>query len=60
MITSSTMTNRLQQLKKKELITRIANPQDARSLKVVLNPKGLAVIDQLIYQHVALEKHSTN
>ena len=56
MITSGTMTNRLQQLKKKGLITRIANPQDARSLKVVLSPKGLAVIDQLIYQHVALEK----
>lgn len=56
MITSGTMTNRLQQLKKKGFIYRTENPEDARSLKVVLSNKGLKLIDQLIYQHVELEK----
>ena len=56
MITSGTMTNRLQQLKKKELISRAPNPDDARSLLVSLTESGLALIDALIYEHVALEK----
>lgn len=56
MITSGTMTNRLQQLQKKGLITRVPNPIDARSMRVSLNEKGLKLIDELIYQHVDLEK----
>lgn len=56
MITSGTMTNRLQQLQKKGLITRVPNPEDARSMKVTLNEKGLKLIDELIYRHVDLEK----
>lgn len=56
MITSGTMTNRLQQLKKKGLIHRSPNPEDARSLLVSLTDSGLALIDTLIYEHVALEK----
>lgn len=56
MITSGTMTNRLQQLKKKGLISRTENLEDARSLKVVLSAQGLKLIDELIYQHVDLEK----
>ena len=56
MISSGTMTNRLQQLEKKGLITRCCNPEDARSLLVKLSDEGLKLIDQLIYDHVALEK----
>lgn len=56
MITSGTMTNRLQQLQKKGLIQRSPNPEDARSLLVILSDEGLTLIDKLIYQHVALEK----
>ncbi len=56
MITSGTMTNRLQQLQKKGLIQRSPNPEDARSLLVILSDEGLTLIDKLIYQRVALEK----
>lgn len=56
MISSGTMTNRLQKLQKKGLITRVPNPEDARSMKVTLNEKGLKLIDELIYRHVNLEK----
>lgn len=56
MITSGTMTNRLQQLQKKGFIIRSKNPLDARSLMVELSPEGLSLIDDLIYQHVAIEK----
>ncbi len=55
MITSGAMTNRLQQLEKKALITRIANPKDARSLLVQLSEKGLALIDKAIVEHIELE-----
>ncbi|MGL4674674.1 MAG: MarR family winged helix-turn-helix transcriptional regulator [Wohlfahrtiimonas sp.] len=56
MISSGTMTNRLQQLEKKGLVHRCCNPEDARSSLVKLSDKGLKLIDQLIYDHVALEK----
>lgn len=56
MISSGTMTNRLQQLEKKGLIHRCCNPEDARSSLVALSDAGLKLIDQLIYDHVALEK----
>lgn len=56
MISSGTMTNRLQQLEKKGLIHRCCNPTDARSSLVELSDEGLKLIDQLIYDHVALEK----
>ena len=56
MISSGTMTNRLQQLEKKGLVRRCCNPIDARSSLVELSNDGLKLIDQLIYDHVALEK----
>ena len=56
MISSGTMTNRLQQLEKKGLVRRCCNPADARSSLVELSDEGLKLIDQLIYDHVALEK----
>ena len=56
MISSGTMTNRLQQLEKTGLIHRCCNPEDARSSLVKLSDEGLKLIDQLIYDHVALEK----
>lgn len=56
MITSGTMTNRLQRLEKKGLVTRKVNPEDARSMLVVLNDEGLKLINLLIVKHVAREK----
>ncbi|GAA5093515.1 MarR family winged helix-turn-helix transcriptional regulator [Wohlfahrtiimonas larvae] len=56
MISSGTMTNRLQQLEKKGLINRCNHPEDARSSLVALSDDGLKLINQLIYDHVELEK----
>lgn len=55
MVSSGTMTNRLQHLEKKELIERIDNPEDKRSLLVKLTSKGLDLIDRAIASHVQLE-----
>ncbi|WP_051304711.1 MarR family winged helix-turn-helix transcriptional regulator [Chitinilyticum litopenaei] len=55
MITSGTMTHRLQKLEASGLIARQANPDDARSQLVVLSPAGLALIDAAVAAHVATE-----
>lgn len=55
MVSSGTMTNRLQHLEKKELIERIDNPEDKRSLLVKLTPKGLDLINIAVKSHVQLE-----
>ena len=55
MVSSGTMTNRLQHLQRKALIVREANPNDGRSLLVKLTDKGLAVINACVTQHVELE-----
>jgi DNA-binding MarR family transcriptional regulator len=55
MVSSGTMTNRLQHLEKKELIERIDNLEDKRSLLVKLTPKGLELIDRAVASHVQLE-----
>ena len=54
------MTNRLQHLEKKELIERIDNPDDKRSLLVKLTPKGLDLIDRAVASHVQLENDLMN
>ena len=46
MVTSGTMTNRLQRLEEKGLIRRLPNPEDARSQLVQLTPQGKALIEQ--------------
>ncbi len=56
MVTSGTMTNRLQRLENKGLISRLPNPEDARSLLVVLSESGLVLINELIFAHVEAEK----
>ena len=55
MVTSGTMTNRLQRLEANGLVRRVPNSQDARSLLVQLTPTGLALIDQVVEAHVANE-----
>ncbi len=55
MITSGTMTHRLKALEKRGLITRLANPQDARSMLVTLTPEGRRLIDEAVETHVANE-----
>ena len=55
MVSSGTMTNRLQHLEKKQLITRIDNPDDKRSSLVQLTDAGVSLIDEVMISHIQLE-----
>ncbi|MBY4675079.1 MarR family winged helix-turn-helix transcriptional regulator [Marinobacterium arenosum] len=55
MITSGTMTHRLQRLEARGLVERKANPDDARSKLVQLTDSGLALIERAVEAHVANE-----
>lgn len=52
MITSGTMTNRIDQLEKQGLVERLPHPEDRRALLVALTEKGRAVIDAAVTEHV--------
>ncbi len=56
MVTSGTMTNRIDQLVKDDLVARIPNPNDKRSVHVQLTEKGLAKIDAAVTEHVETQK----
>ncbi|MCZ6835032.1 MAG: MarR family transcriptional regulator [Planctomycetota bacterium] len=53
MVTSGTMTNRVDQLVRAGHVERIKNPQDGRSVLITLTDKGLKVIDVAVTDHVA-------
>ncbi|VVE43321.1 MarR family winged helix-turn-helix transcriptional regulator [Pandoraea fibrosis] len=55
MVTSGTMTHRLQRLEARGWIARVANPDDARSLLVQLTDAGFALIERAVEAHVANE-----
>jgi DNA-binding MarR family transcriptional regulator len=48
LVTSATMTNRLDRLEQEGLVRRLPDPNDRRALLVELTPKGLALIDEVI------------
>nr|WP_314263238.1 MarR family transcriptional regulator [uncultured Moellerella sp.] len=52
MVTSGTMTNRIDQLEKAGLVLRESNPADGRGFLISLTDKGLALIDRAIESHV--------
>lgn len=56
MVTSGTMTHRLQRLEAKSLIQRTPNDQDARSMLVQLTPKGCQLIDRAVEAHLDNER----
>jgi DNA-binding MarR family transcriptional regulator len=56
MITSGTMTHRLQRLEASGLVQRVPNQHDARSVLVQLTPKGLALINRAVAAHVENER----
>lgn len=60
MITSGTMTNRIDQLEKAGLVTREQNPQDGRSVIIALTDKGFAVIDAAVTKHVQTQARLTS
>jgi DNA-binding MarR family transcriptional regulator len=52
MVTSGTMTNRIDQLEKAGLVSRAPSPEDGRSVIISLTPRGLAAIDAAVAAHV--------
>ncbi len=59
MVTSGTMTNRIDQLEKQGLVARLSNPQDGRSVLIGLTDKGLSVIEDAVTAHVANQQRIT-
>ncbi len=53
MVTSGTMTHRVDQLVRAGHVKRIRNPQDGRSVLIALTDRGLKVIDAAVTDHVA-------
>ncbi|MGY0613600.1 MarR family winged helix-turn-helix transcriptional regulator [Vibrio sp. FJH11] len=56
MLTSGAMTNRLDKLEKKGLISREHSREDRRSVTVALTSVGLQLIDNLIVEHVEVQR----
>jgi len=55
MLTSGAMTNRLDKLEIKGLITRIHSKQDRRSVSIALTELGKKLIDKVIKDHVKIQ-----
>lgn len=56
MITSGTMTNRVDQLAKAGLVCRTADPEDARRAVIKLTQAGFDLIDTMLADHVARQQ----
>lgn len=56
MVSSGTMTHRLQRLESSGLVQRLPNENDARSMLVQLTAAGRALIDRALDAHVANER----
>ncbi|WP_299686331.1 MarR family transcriptional regulator [uncultured Vibrio sp.] len=56
MLTSGAMTNRLDKLEAKGLIKREHSKEDRRSVSVQLTKEGLVLIDQMMTEHVEMQK----
>lgn len=52
MITSGTMTNRIDQLEKRGLVQRLPNPEDGRGFLVSLTKVGFELVDEVVTAHV--------
>ncbi|RYG97862.1 MAG: MarR family transcriptional regulator [Alphaproteobacteria bacterium] len=53
MITSGTMTNRIDQLEKAGMVERLDNPDDRRGVIIALTDKGFEVVEKAVTGHVA-------
>ncbi|WHO73270.1 MarR family winged helix-turn-helix transcriptional regulator [Rhizobium sp. BT03] len=59
MVSSGTMTNRIDQLEKAGLVERIVNPDDRRSVLIALTEKGLTTVETAVDAHVANQHRLT-
>ena len=55
MVTSGTMTNRIDRLAEKGLVRRVPDPEDRRGILVELTEQGRELIDSVVISHVANE-----
>ncbi len=55
MVTSGTMTNRIDRLAEKGLVRRVPDPEDRRGILVELTEQGRELIDSALISHVANE-----
>lgn len=55
MVTSGTMTNRIDQLVKAGLVERQKHPEDGRKFVIALTDEGFARIDRAVTDHVATQ-----
>jgi DNA-binding MarR family transcriptional regulator len=55
MVTSGTMTNRIDRLTEKGLVRRVPDPEDRRGILVELTQQGRELIDRALISHVANE-----
>jgi DNA-binding MarR family transcriptional regulator len=56
LVSSGTLTSRLDRLERKGLIRRVAHPTDRRSTEVELMPKAVRLVDAAVTRHVANEQ----
>lgn len=57
MVTSGTMTNRIDQLEKAGLVERLDNPDDRRGVIIGLTEEGLKRVEAAVTDHVANQHH---
>ncbi len=55
-VTSGTMTNRVDRLAERGLVTRMSNPKDGRSVLVELTPEGREQLDAALGELMAAER----
>ncbi len=56
MVTSGTMTNRIDKLVAAGLVERTPNPEDGRGFLIGLSEKGFRLIDEAVTEHVATQR----
>lgn len=56
MLTSGAMTNRLDKLEQKGLISREHSKTDRRSIRVRLTARGLKLVEQVMSEHIAAQE----
>jgi DNA-binding MarR family transcriptional regulator len=56
MVTSGTMTNRIDRLEENGLVRRVPDPEDRRGILVELTEQGRELVDTVLPTHVANEE----
>jgi DNA-binding MarR family transcriptional regulator len=56
MVTSGAITNRIDRLVAKDLVTRQVDPANRRAVRISLTPSGRRLVDTVVVEHAATEK----